>query len=84
MLLSYAPGKLLKEHFIAELLWNVAGPFNSIQAHEKPECDPPIITIFFIFCSLILCIIDLNVSLLKKLSPNTTRSFLNSIAGNQL
>jgi hypothetical protein len=54
--------------FTLRFLLKVAGPLRSIQAQEKPECEPPMITIFFSFYSLILAMMDLKWSLRKKWS----------------
>jgi hypothetical protein len=50
---------LLVCNLTERFLLKVAGPLSSIHAHEKPECDPPTMTIFLSFCSLILAMICL-------------------------
>jgi hypothetical protein len=62
----------------------VAGPFNIIHAHENPECEPPTMTMFLSFSSLILAMIGLKYSRLRKLSPSTTFSLDWINAGNQV
>lgn len=50
----------------------MAGPLRSIQAHEKPECDPPKITIFLAFYYFSFLTVEVNTCFFKNESEGIT------------
>ena len=72
------------EGTILELLSKSAGPFSSIHATEKPECDPPIITTFFTRLSLIFFTTFLNYCRYSTKSDRKIKCYLSFQAGNHV